>query len=106
MGMLENATVLRKDQLLIDRVESAVALVAREVIIEAASTPNHATRDKKANDVAPSPAELVPLMMVAVACDPNTANQYSTAAAVPEATILAAVRTAWNAVAAIRYPNG
>ena len=106
MGKLQNAMGLRNDPQINSIIETAVAIVAREVIVEAASTPNHDVRLKLASEVAATPPSITALMTVAVTCEPGVATQFSTAASIPEDTVLNIVRQSWTTIANLRYPNG
>jgi hypothetical protein len=106
MGALANATALRHDETFREWVETAIAYQARQVITEAANTPDHAIRLKLAQDTAVTPNIVLPLMLTAVATDPQVAVKGATADLVTEQTVIDKVASVWTTVAQLTFPNG
>ena len=105
MGALANATVLRHDQTFNEWVETAIAYQARQVITEAANTPDHAIRMRLAQDTAVQPSMILTLMVTALATDPAVAVKGDTAELVTEQTVIDKVAAVWTTVAKLTYPN-
>lgn len=106
MGALANAAALRKDATFNDWIETACAYVARLVLLEADTVSDHQTRARLAREVAVRPTMIAPIVLTAVATDPDVATKGATAALVGEQLVIDKVTAVWTTVAKLYYPDG
>lgn len=99
MGALANAAVLVKDPTFLDQCMAAAAYQARQVILEADTTPDHATRLALATTVSSDPLTFRTRFAVYLGTDPEVAAKGNTAAAVGEQMILDKTAAIWTTVA-------
>lgn len=105
MGALANAAALRVEPVFKDWVETACAYVARLVLMEATTTTDHAFRVRLAREVAVTPSMISPIVMTAVATDPEVATKGSTAAVIGEQMVIDKVQAVWTTIAKLYFPN-
>jgi hypothetical protein len=105
MGALANATVLRKDTVFIDWIETAIAYEARVILTsESSSTPDYDVRRRLATDAAVSPKMILDIMVTAVATDPALASKGTVVGTqITESDILDGVQGAWTVIAKLTY---
>lgn len=101
MGALANAAILRQDPTFRAWVETAAVYVARGVLMSDSAAPDadKPVRLALAREVAVQPQSVVPLMVTAIACDPDVATTYTTATASLEPIIIQKVQDIWTMVA-------
>lgn len=105
MGALANAAALRKDVIFNDWIETACAYVARLVLLEADSVADHQMRMRLAREVAVRPNMISPIVLTAVATDPDVASKGATAAIVGEQLVIDKVQAVWTTVSKLYYPD-
>lgn len=103
MGALANAAALARDQEFRARALAAAIYQARSVIVDPASIGT--VRERFATQLLLGPAGFMDSVAWALAADPAVATLGSTAAAVPEQTMLDQTLAAWDYLAAALVPG-
>lgn len=101
MGSLSNAASLAQDTTFRSMTLSALVYQARQVAAEDPATTGHQRRMLYAQAIINNPTQYLDSISWTIAADNSIASLGSTAADVPEATLLQAVETAWDYLAGL-----
>jgi hypothetical protein len=105
MTAVDNAVALMNDDVLLKKIKAVEVYVARQVVIEAGTTPSHAVRLKMAQTAIYNPDQHAPQLANIVACDPDICQAYTSGSTIPDSVLIQKMSDLWTPVATMLYPS-
>lgn len=104
MTAVDNAVDLMSSGTLMAKVKAVSVYVARQVVIEAVATPNHAKRMQLAQAVIYNPMVHNTLLTNIIACDPDICGATGDATQLADGTLITKMTDLWTPVAQMLFP--
>ena len=105
MSAIDNAVKLMNDEILMSKVKAVSVYVAKQVVVEAGTVPNHAKRLQLATAVVWNPQQYNVLLMNIVACDPDICATADSGNEIPDNVLIQKVVDLCTPVSPMLFPG-
>ena len=99
MSAIDNAVLLMNSSNLMSKLKAVSVYVARSVVVESNTVPNHDKRLQLAQTVVLNPAQHNVLLLNIIACDPDVCGPTGDANQITDALLIQKVSDIWTPLA-------
>jgi hypothetical protein len=104
MTAIDNAVSLMNSPVMLDKIRAVSVYVAKQVVVESGTVPNHSKRLQLATAVVWNPLQHNVLLQNIVSCDPDICTTTGDASTIPDNLLIQKVTELWTPVATMLFP--